>query len=215
MFKHAIVRPPASTFAQGQTGVDLGTPDLPKALEQHAHYCAALEQCGLTLTHLPPDPEYPDSTFVEDPAVLTRHGAILTRPGAPTRAGEVKSIAAALRKVFPELQTINRAGNARRRRYLPGRAITSSSAFPSVPTRKARGSLAVILAPKKATSYVTVDIRGVRGILHLKSGISCLGDADAYPDRRAGPAPAFRGLRSRARTIPDENYAANCLRMND
>ncbi len=80
MFKRAIVRPPASTFAQGQTSVDLGTPDLAKALEQHARYCAALEQCGLTLTHLPPEPEFPDSTFVEDPAVLTRHGAILTRP---------------------------------------------------------------------------------------------------------------------------------------
>jgi dimethylargininase len=212
MFKHAIVRPPASTFAQGQTGVDLGTPDLPKALEQHAHYCAALEQCGLTLTHLPPDPEYPDSTFVEDPAVLTRHGAILTRPGAPTRAGEVKSIAAALRKVFPELQTINAPGT------LDGGDIcqVEDHFFIGISGRtneEGARQLGVILAAQGFTS-TTVDIRGVRGILHLKSGISYLGDRRiSLIDVLAGH-PAFHGYEV-VHTIPEENYAANLLRIND
>src|SRR5580765_1306417 len=83
MFTHAIVRPPASNFAEGLTTAGLGLPDYPRALEQHEAYCAALEQCGLTLTRLDPDPDYPDSTFVEDVAILTERCAILTRPGAP------------------------------------------------------------------------------------------------------------------------------------
>ncbi|HXD50484.1 MAG TPA: amidinotransferase, partial [Burkholderiales bacterium] len=78
MFKRAIVRPPSASFAQGLTSADLGKPDIDKALEQHARYCAALEQCGLELTRLPPDVGHPDSTFVEDTAILTARGAILT-----------------------------------------------------------------------------------------------------------------------------------------
>src|SRR5712692_11344900 len=104
MFTRAIVRPPAPNFAQGLTTSRLGAPNYERALRQHEAYCAALEQCGLTLTRLPPDPNYPDSTFVEDTAVLVTHNqgtratepnddvdgrfnpltqVVLTRPGAP------------------------------------------------------------------------------------------------------------------------------------
>jgi dimethylargininase len=212
MFKHAIVRPPASTFANGLTGIDLGKPDLAKALQQHARYCTALEHCGLTLTHLPPDPEYPDSTFVEDPAILTRHGAILTRPGAPTRAGEVKSIEAALRKIYPTLQTINAPGT------LDGGDIcqVGDHFFIGISARtNAEGArqLGVILAGQGFSS-ATVDIRGVRGILHLKSGISFLGDNRISLIGALADHPAFGGYEV-IRTVPEENYAANLLRINN
>lgn len=61
-------------------------------LEQHERYCEALRECGLTVTTLAADLRYPDSTFVEDTAILTERGAILTRPGAESRAGEVDAI---------------------------------------------------------------------------------------------------------------------------
>ena len=70
-FRRAIVRPPAPNFVQGLTTVDLGTPVYETALAQHERYCEALQQCGLVLTRLPPDPRFPDSTFVEDTAILT------------------------------------------------------------------------------------------------------------------------------------------------
>ena len=88
-FTDAIVCPPAPNFADGLTTVDLGAPDYALALAQHAHYCQVLEECGLYLTMLPPDPRHPDSTFVEDTAILTDHGALLTLPGATSRSGEV------------------------------------------------------------------------------------------------------------------------------
>ena len=84
-FKRAIVRPPGSSFARGITSADMGAPDLDLALDQHQAYCAALERCGVSLTVMEPDDEYPDSTFVEDTAVLTRQIAVLARPGAPSR----------------------------------------------------------------------------------------------------------------------------------
>ena len=89
VFTRAIVRPPAPNFAEGLTTAGLGAPKYELALQQHETYCAALEQCGLTLTMLEANPDYPDSTFVEDVAIVTDSCAILTRPGAPSRRGEV------------------------------------------------------------------------------------------------------------------------------
>ena len=109
-FTHAIVRPPASTFADGITSSGLGPPDFGVALEQHEAYCRTLERLGLSLVRLPPDPEFPDSTFVEDAAIVTSRGAILTRPGAPRRAGEVKAMSAALDRWFLELDRIGAPG---------------------------------------------------------------------------------------------------------
>ena len=110
MFKKAIVRPPAANFADGLTTVDLGKPDFNQALEQHTRYCAALEQCGLALTWLEADARYPDSTFVEDTAVLTEHSAILTHPGAPSREGEVAAISRALRQFYSRFCAITAPG---------------------------------------------------------------------------------------------------------
>jgi len=81
-FTRAIVCPPAATFAAGITTSGLGPPDLALVLEQHEAYCRTLERLGLSLSRLAPDPEFPDSTFVEDAAIVTSRGAILTRPGA-------------------------------------------------------------------------------------------------------------------------------------
>lgn len=109
-FTRAIVRPPAATFAAGITTSGLGPPDLAVALEQHEAYCRTLERLGLSLSRLAPDPEFPDSTFVEDAAIATSRGAILTRPGAASRAGEVASLGAALGQWFPELDRIGAPG---------------------------------------------------------------------------------------------------------
>jgi N-dimethylarginine dimethylaminohydrolase len=84
-FTHAIVRPPSASFAQGIPPQMKGRRSLSLALEQHARYCEALQDCGLQVTCLDPDPQYPDGTFVEDTAVITERGAILARPGAPSR----------------------------------------------------------------------------------------------------------------------------------
>src|ERR1700734_4211484 len=103
-FTRAIVRIPGGTFASGLTSSGaLGTPDIPKALEQHAEYCRALRDCGLTVLVLPADEHHPDSTFVEDTAVIADRVAIITRPGAPSRVGEVPAVAAALRGSRPKL----------------------------------------------------------------------------------------------------------------
>ena len=63
MFTRAIVRTPCRAMVNGLSSADLGLPDYAKALEQHADYVQALEECGLRVTVLPADEDYPDSTF--------------------------------------------------------------------------------------------------------------------------------------------------------
>src|ERR1043165_1732401 len=110
MFSKAIVRPPGANFAAGLTTVELGAPDLERALEQHESYCRTLESCGLSLVRLPPEEDYPDSTFIEDTAILTARGAVITRPGAPSRRGETNNLAPLLRDYFTEVHSIEEPG---------------------------------------------------------------------------------------------------------
>lgn len=101
MFQHTIVRTPCSRILEGITSSpELGTPDYQKALKQHAQYIEALKKCGVDVTVLPADEDYPDSCFVEDVAVLTKKCAIVTNPGAATRNGETKSIVPVLQKFY-------------------------------------------------------------------------------------------------------------------
>ena len=212
MFQRAIVRPPSANFAQGLTTADLGEPIYAKALEQHARYCQSLQRCGLALTKLEPDSRYPDSTFVEDAAILTERGAIPTRPGALSREGEVASIKATLAQFYPSLHSITAPGT------LDGGDICEADGhfFIGISERTNEAGayqLAGFLAQEGYTS-TCVDIRSTKGILHLKSGLAYLGDRrlvliDALADR-----PEFRGYEI-VPVAPEENYAANCVRVNN
>ena len=213
MFRHAIVRPPAPNFADGLTTVDLGRPDVAKALAQHDAYCRALEESGLALTRLPDDPHFPDSTFVEDTAVITARGsAILTRPGAPSRSGEVVAIEEALASRFPRLLRIEAPGT------VDGGDIDEAGEhfFIGVSRRtneEGARQLARLLAADGYTSSL-YDIRGVGEILHLKSGIAWLGGKTLVVIDALASHPAFAGW-DLIRVPRGEEYAANCILVND
>jgi dimethylargininase len=130
LFTRAIVRITGSNFADGLTTVDLGVPHLDEVLHQHARYCDALRECGLELTVLDADLRHPDSTFVEDAAILTPHAAIFTRPGASSREGEVAAIQPIVERFYASPQAQSMAATSAKRK------TTSSSAFRTALTKK-------------------------------------------------------------------------------
>jgi dimethylargininase len=210
VFKHAIVRTPGSNFAQGLTTVELGVPRYDQVLEQHARYCAALRACGLTMTTLEPDLDHPDSTFVEDTAVLTAHSAILARPGARSREGEVAAMSPVIRSFFSSVLTIEAPGT------LDGGDICEADDhfFVGVSHRTSEEGarqLAAHLAGAGYTSSV-IDVRGMDNILHLKSGISYIGNNILVVMEEM--AELFAGYEL-VRVGSEESYAANCVRVND
>jgi dimethylargininase len=212
-FTRAIVRPPARNFADGLTTVDLGAPDVELALRQHAAYCNALEKHGCTLTRLPADDAYPDSTFVEDTAlILPGQGAILSRPGAASRAGEVDTIATALTGVFPMLERITAPGT------LDAGDVCEAGthAFIGLSHRTNEEGAAQLSAWLAGYGYTasTVDIRGIDSILHLKSGIAALDPQRLVLIDALADHPAFAGY-DVIRVPAGEEYGANCVRVND
>lgn len=95
-FTRAIARLPAATCGAGQTTAQLGAPDIAATTRQFLAYVETLLQLGLKVTVLPPAADYPDAHFVEDTAVVMPELAVITHPGAPSRQGEVDTIAPVL-----------------------------------------------------------------------------------------------------------------------
>lgn len=211
-FTQALVRPPSTSFPEGLTKADLGVPDLGRAQQQHAAYCKALEQCGLALTRLEPDPRYPDSTFVEDTAVLTGRSAILTHPGAVSRRGEVVRVEQALSQIYPTLKVIQPPGT------LDGGDVcqVEDHFFIGLSERTNEAGAQQLAGFLEEDGYTAsfIDIRGFVNILHLKSGMADLGDNRLVLTEELAAQHAFKNIEI-IPVDPDENYAANCLRVND
>ena len=110
MFTRAIVRTPCRSIAHGLTSAKLGKPDYQNALRQHDGYVEALRACGLEVTVLPADENFPDSTFVEDVALLTPRCAVITNPGAQSRKGETRLVLKTIRAFFPAVEMIEAPG---------------------------------------------------------------------------------------------------------
>src|SRR5215831_2344660 len=72
--------------------------DLTRARAQHSAYERALELFGCRVERLPADDTMPDSVFIEDTALVLDEVAIITRPGARSRRGELTVVADALRR---------------------------------------------------------------------------------------------------------------------
>jgi dimethylargininase len=211
-FEHAIARLPAQSFSHGLTSSGEGAPSIEKALDQHGRYCDALRACGLTVETLPAVLAYPDSTFVEDTAILTARVAIMMRPGAPSRRGEIDLIKNAVLAYRTEVMQIVEPGS------MDGGDVCQADehffiGLSARTNQEGARQLSAILHAHGHTSS-TVDIRGQSRLLHLKSGIAYLGH------QRLVIAPELRTL-SAFQTyelieVPSaELYAANCIHIND
>ena len=215
MFRNAIVRIPGENFAEGLTDVSLGglgVPDYPRALAQHAAYRQALEGCGLEVTVLEKDLRYPDSTFVEDTAVLVPGAAILSRPGAGSRLGEVEAIREPLLGRFPRHYQITAPGT------MDGGDICEAGShfFIGVSHRTNEEGARQLAGFLQQEGYTTsfVDIRSMTSILHLKSGIGYAGEGTLVLMEELADRPEFKGWKV-IRVAEQESYAANCVRINE
>lgn len=86
----ALVRRPSPRLADGIV-VNRGREyvDYRRACAQWEDYVGALEANGWRTVEVSPAPECPDSAFVADTMVVYKTVAVIARPGAETRQGEV------------------------------------------------------------------------------------------------------------------------------
>ncbi|HYI13281.1 MAG TPA: dimethylargininase, partial [Thermoanaerobaculia bacterium] len=93
----AITRDVSPAIAEAElTHLDRVPIDYERAAGQHRAYRSLLASLGCEVVDIPADPAHPDCVFIEDTAVVFDDVAVITRPGAESRRGEVEPVAEVL-----------------------------------------------------------------------------------------------------------------------
>jgi dimethylargininase len=208
MFTKAIVRKPGMSMIHGLSAAGLGTPEHALALIQHAAYVEALQACGLDVTVLDADERYPDSTFIEDVALLTRNCAIITNPGAPSRKGETAGIRPVLKDHFTHIEVVQEPGTVEGGDIMMAGDHFYIGLSDRTNLQGARQVIAFLEDHGLSGSTLPVG-----EMLHLKTGIAYLENNTIAATREALRIEDFHKFTS-LEIAPEESYAANCLWLN-
>jgi dimethylargininase len=205
----AITRAVSPAIHQCEIGfIEREEIDLAKANEQHDRYEALLAELGAKVVSLPAEPDYPDSVFVEDPALVLDEVAIMTRMGAASRRGESESLARAVEAYRPlrwlrEPATLE-GGDVMR----IGRTL-----FVGVSHRTNRAGIEQLAEEIGPMGYSVVPVE-VRGALHLKTACCSLGNGAILANRAWLDCEPFAQFRI-VEVAAGEERAANALTVGD
>lgn len=208
MFKRAIARTPCPEMVKGITTAGLGLPDHSKALLQHRKYVEALEICGLEVTVLDSDGDFPDSTFVEDTALLLPEAAIITPSGAESRKGESARMEAVLNKYFTRIERISEPGTVD-----SGDIMKVGSHYYiglSKRTNQTGADQLISILVKHGFSGSTIAFDTV---LHLKTGSSYIENDNMVVAGEFISKTEFQKY-NLIKVDDDEKAAANCIWIN-
>jgi dimethylargininase len=178
--------------------------DFERASVQHHLYEEALVEAGCTIQRLPFLPDFPDSVFVEDTAVVLPEIAIIARPGAESRRPEVRSVADALRASHP-LAFIESPGTLDGGDVLP----IGFTIYVGESSRTNGEGIRQLAELTSAHGYQVRPIV-VSACLHLKSAVTRVGEDVILINSALVDSSLLRGLHQ-IEVHPDEPAAANAL----
>jgi dimethylargininase len=209
MFSRAIVRQPGNSLVNGITTAGLGAPDYELALKQHGQYIDALEQCGLEVTVMPADENYPDGLFIEDAALVMSGCAVSTRPGASERRGEVGKVASELLSFYEQVEAIEAPGTLDAGDIM----MVGQHFYIGLSERSNQAGAEQLIEILKAHGY-SGSMVAFSEALHLKSSVSYLENNRLVITGELCNKPAFAEF-DHIVIAADEAYAANCVWINN
>jgi dimethylargininase len=209
MFSRAIVRQPGNSLVDGITTAGLGAPDYELALKQHGQYIDALEQCGLEVTVMPADENYPDGLFIEDAALVMSGCAVSTRPGASERRGEVGKVASELLSFYEQVEAIEAPGTLDAGDIM----MVGQHFYIGLSERSNQAGAEQLIEILKAHGY-SGSMVAFSEALHLKSSVSYLENNRLVITGELCDKPAFAEF-DHIVIAADEAYAANCVWINN
>jgi len=208
-FDRAIVRAPGKSAVDGLRSGGGPSPDLSRLRVEHAVYVEALCEAGMTVEALPPLEWFPDSMFVEDPALVFPDGAILLRPGAPSRLGESEALEPVLRRRFEQVLVLDE-GSADGGDVL----ATPETIFIGRSARTDEAGarrLAALLGEMGRKARI---VETPASTLHLKSDCALIDEEVILATPALAASGIFEGFR--VLTTPEgEDAGANVLRIGD
>jgi dimethylargininase len=204
---YAITREPAATLAACElTFLDRSVIDYENALLQHEAYRSVLKALGLQVVCLPALDDLPDSTFVEDTAVLLPEIAVITNPGAESRRGESQSNARVLSD-YREIEVIRTPATID-----GGDVLTvGKRCFVGITSRTNRAGFEALSAIVRPLGYTSTAVE-TKDSLHLKTAITAVSDDTLLVNPQWLDTVDFTGFRI---LESREAFGANVLRIGD
>lgn len=209
-FNSIIVRTPAPSVVNGLRADDRGNPTYEGVKAEHDAYISAMQSAGVNVTVLPALEEFPDSIFVEDPALVYSEGAILLRPGAATRLKETAEIEPILRSMFDTVLDLSGTG------FADGGDVlnTAKGVMIGLSARTTQDGAEALIACLDKLGHRGEIVATPEGVLHFKTDCSMLDDETVLSTARLAKSGVFDGFKQII--IPEgEEAAANALRVND
>ncbi len=172
----ALVRPPSPELAQGLlTHIDRAPVDVELARRQWDGYVSALESVAWQIIDVPAAPDHPDSVFIEDTMVVHGDRAVIARPGAPERRGEIEAARQVIESLGYTVTTIEEPA------FLDGGDVLKIGDRCWVGV----GGRTTVDAVPQLAAGLGIEAVGVpvSSVLHLKSGVTALPDGTVigYP----------------------------------
>lgn len=208
-FTHAITRLPARSVTDGLRADDVGNPDAAKFAADHAEYVEALRQTGADVTILPALEAYPDSTFVEDSALCLPQGAVVMRPGAPSRLGEAAEMAPTLREFYEDVRVIEDG-------HIEGGDIlvTEREILVGLSARTDKQGMTSLREQVADWGWTVRELQTPPDVLHFKTDCGLLNAETVLATSRLAQSGCFEGYRV-IEVAEGEEACANCVRFND
>src|SRR6516225_9589220 len=180
--------------------------DLARARQQHQAYEVLLAKLGARVISLSPEPDLPDSMFVEDPAIVLDELAVIFPLGTETRRREAPSLAQEVAK-YRKLAYVQLPGTLEGGDVLRiGRKL-----FVGLTKRSNAEGLCQLAEIVKPHGYEVVSVP-VTGCLHLKSAVTCIAENTLLANRAWFDTTPFTGY-DWIDVDPSEPHAANALAL--
>ena len=208
-FKNAIIRQPNKSIQNGLSTQNLH-PQYEIIAEEHSNYIKAIEEAGLQIQLLEALEEYPDSIFVEDPALTYKSNVIILNPFDPSRNGEKNIIENEIKDLFDNILFVEDG-------FVEGGDILNINnhfiiGLSNRTNQLGAENLSTILQGLDATVEIckTPD-----DILHFKSECSVIDDDTILVSNKMAQLDYLRSNYQLIELPLGEEGAANSLRIND
>ena len=208
-FKNAIIRKPNKSIQNGLSSQNLH-PQYEIVLEEHSDYTQAMEEAGLKINILEPLEEFPDSIFVEDPALTYKSTVIILNPFDPSRNGEKNIIKEEIKHLFDNILFVEDG-------YVEGGDILNINNHFIIGLSNRTNKLGADNLSKILQSLgATVEIcKTPDDILHFKSECSVINDDTILVSNKMAQLDYLKSNYHLIELPNGEEGAANALRIND
>mgnify|MGYP003967230143 FL=1 len=208
-FKNAIIRQPNKSIQNGLSSLNLH-PQFEIIAEEHSNYIKAIKEAGLQIKLLESREEYPDSIFVEDPALIYKTNVIILNPFDPSRNGEKNIIKNEIKHFFDNILFVDEG-------YVEGGDILNINNHFIIGLSHRTNKLGANNLSKILQSLgATVEIcKTPDDILHFKSECSIIDDDTILVSAKMAQLDYLKSHYHLIELPIGEEGAANALRIND